>query len=452
MMEGAFPEPILPERPALTRLYYAAMEAAAGPPPELTLLWDAAFAPFWGRYATGGNAGAPLDEFYRAQRSDGAIPLALAEGRAIYHDDKAGMRELAATGRPAALCPPPPLAWPEWLLYQAGGDGARLLEVLETLGRQMDWETSEFSEPKGAMRWTPPAPHPWHHRDAIGWVEYTAMIAVNSEHLSQIAHCADRKEIADACAANFLALKEMASERLWDDLKKGYLDIDDGDIPLGPLSASSFWALMANFPNNDQIDHLLMHLKTPRTFGRSASIPAISAQEKEFRSSGDAFTGGAWTPSIVTIASALWRCQQYAMASAIALRHLETMSAGLETHGKIWESYSSDVVGEPAAGAIQAPPIAAPLGPAALLFEFVIGADADGDLAELHYRPSLEETHGVKNFPVGDALVSFTSYWEKNQWRIEAETDAPADLVIHGASGVKELTLKPGAIARGAVV
>lgn len=413
--------------------------------------WDSAMLPLWLRYATAplpqaGNGMAAVDLFYAQQREDGALPLAVREdGSPVFQDSPDGLPAIAGSDwdHPAAVLPPAPFAWAEWEYYSVTGDDSRLRRVLTILAAHFDWQASAWTRKQGYFHWQPPGGrvHP-HHDGTWAWADYTAQAAVECAALSNIALYVDDKAIGEGCAANFLGLKELANDKLWDELRNGYVDVDEDDLWLGAIHAGEFWALLADIAPPDRASEMVRQLITYRQFARPHPVPTMAASEKWYSPKGARWRGGVWQPLSYVAATALGLRKQYRLAGELALRHAEAVAATLARTGSFWDCYAPDAADMP--GQTAEPGFAGwcGLAPVALVIEQVLGLRVEGGLGSVEWRPRLEEEQGIANLRVGpDAIVHLSTRLVKNQWHCTVRSTGPVEVQIHGFQGSKRVNL-----------
>ncbi|MCC6545708.1 hypothetical protein IT570_00960 [Candidatus Sumerlaeota bacterium] len=415
--------------------------------------WDSCFITFWLKYAQGGlpNIANPLsclDNFYARQDADGAIAREiLADGS--FAQNKSAEHDTPDT-KPyfnhRAFTNPPLFSWAEWEYYEHTGDESRLRDVLPILGKYFDWYTNHrmretsylwYDEWGSGMDNVP-------RGDAWGWVDYTCQAALDCEFISQIAIIVEDNELADSAAANYLALKNLVNDKMWNEMKQYYSDVDRDDLWTGTLNVGSYWALMADLAPRDRAAEMVKHLRSVRSFARRHMVPALAAHERGFAPRGDYWRGGVWAPTTYMVIRALERLGETELAHHIAVNHVSNVAQVFAQTGTIWENYSPDVVAQ---GEKAKPDFCgwSALGPIAVLIESVMGIRVYGNRNELEWNLRLEEDHGIENLRVGDVLVNLYARWDRERWHVTATSTGPVDILVTGyGSASRELLPNTG--------
>ena len=400
--------------------------------------WDSCFITFWLKYAQGAlpqltNPLSCLDNFYDRQEADGAIAREiLADG--TFAQNKHAAQDTDDT-KPyfnhRAFTNPPLFSWAEWEYYEHTGDDSRLARTLPVLAKYFDWYSNNRMRKNGYL---------WYDEwgsgmdnvprgDTWGWVDYTCQTALDCEYLSQIAITVGDKELADSAAANYLALQDLVTARMWNEMQLHYSDVDQDDLWTGTLNVGSYWALMAGLAPHYRAVEMLKHLRSFRSFARAHMVPSLAGFEKGFSPRGDYWRGGVWAPTTYMVIRALERIGETDLAHHIALNHVSNVAKVFQDTGTIWENYAPDVIeqGEKAKGDFCG---WSALGPIAVLIESVMGIRVQGNRGGVTWELRLTEDHGIRNLHVGSAVVDLTARWIDKRWHVTAVSTAPVDLHV----------------------
>lgn len=433
------PEIHLPQSPRLARLYNNAWEAArdafaAGWQPRT--IREAIEAALWLKYVPPGAGGLPsaasiLDAVLARQEPSGRIPPAWDGGAELL-----------------PLFPalnPPLLSWAEWDLFHHTADEERVARVLTPLALHADWYSTERTRPDGHA-WCAPE-EAWQagfRADAWAWADRTCQAGVDMECLAALALEAGQFDIAEASSANFLGFKELVRDTLWDDVTSGYMDLDEDGIPIGRLTAGTFWALLAGFAEGRQLEETLRHLLSPRTFGRSMAVPWLPANDDAFAEEGAPLAGAVYPLESYALLRAMDRQGEAEFAHEAAVDWLDAAAgaAGGTALHPAWYAPRTAAPGRDAPTCFHA---AAGLGPVAMLIERVLCIAVDAPVERIVWAPRLLEDHGIRGLRCGGAAVDLYAEWRNRGWDVRATaSDEPVELQVTGPSGTHVLDLQPG--------
>ena len=390
-------------------------------------MWDSTFITYFGLYARGAfNFQGTLDNFYRKQHTDGFIcrEISEADGQDTFH-----RFDPSSTG-------PDVLAWAEWNYYQKTADHARLEKVFPPLVAYHNWMRAHRTWPDGSY-WTTGwgcgmdnlprvkgRDHEnWGHGH-LSWVDATFQALLSAKVLLQMAAVLEREDEVADLYDEVEKLTGYANQHLWDDRINFYCD----RFPEGALSPvkhiGAYWALIAGCVPNDRISRFIAHLDNPREFNRAHRIPALSADDPDFKSMGGYWCGGVWAPTNYMVLKGLEATGQHDLAHQIARNHLENVTHVFESENfrwegaeqfrnffhledmkfddkhTLWENYAPDFS---APGDHSKPGYVgwSGLPPIAVLLEDVFGLAPDALSNRLTWRVRLLEEHGVHRYPFG---------------------------------------------------
>lgn len=439
--EGTLPRPLLPGRPHLVTCWEAAWREARDSAENRRApasLFEAAFEPFWRRYAQGALPEPPLhalDAYYAAQSEKGALPGVL-EG--------AG----GDPGFPGGFAPPI-ASWAEWDHVEHTGDESRLARVFPLLVRHLNAYLKARSRANGAM-WghpgetaLPDIPRP----EAVEYADLTAQATLDCECLALMAIQLGHMGAANKISNRYLELKELLNTRFWDRTLEAHADRDKDGDSTGVLHLGSYWALMAALTTRGQAAALRHHLGEFSRFRRHHGLPALPATEKGYKPRGDSTAGGVLPPLVYMVARALERADDAALAHEIALRHVEQVAAVHGREGAFFERYAPDFP-DPGTGARRTSPGPAALAAISLLVEFVLGIRLDVPGECILWRLFLDEEHGIENLRHGASALNLHATFDRGSWSIEAHCGSDVELIIMGPAASRIIALRGGKTER----
>jgi len=387
--------------------------------------WDTAFMMFFGRYAHRAfPAIVSFDNFYAKQHHDGYICRELDERTGedfIYKDRKHTVN-------------PPLFAWAEWAYFRVTGDASRLGRVLTPLVKYYDWIRENRRSPNGlywntglgsGMDNTP--------RAGEGWICMTAQQALAARNIARIAARVGARSIQDRFLAEYAGLERLINDKMWDEKDGFYYDVKDGK-PNRVKTPASFWPLVAGVVPPDRARCLARHMRDPETFRRPHMIPTLSADHEDYDAKGDYWKGSVWAPTNYMAVKGFAAAGFHDLAREIAENHLRNMVEVFKKTETLWENYAPETA-EKGSSARSDFVGWSGLGPTALLYEHVLGFDADGTRNLLTWHLNRLDRHGLKQLGFGTVQVDVVAQERKRAEDpplIEVKTDGAFTLeVIH---------------------
>ncbi|MDR2494831.1 MAG: hypothetical protein LBD24_06380, partial [Spirochaetaceae bacterium] len=281
-----------------------------------------------------------LDVFYNRQEPDGAI-------RSAYTIE---------TGLPAVEADNPeglgiPLfAWAEFNLYHKSANKKRVKDVLPVLHRYTEWIDSRFKRPNGLYAVPAGATNMTNApREGAEYpMDFNTMMAINVLYMSALADILNDKEASFQYKRHYFSLKTRINNLMWDPSEKFYYDIDKDGRRLPVKMLSSYWALLAEIPNDDKAEQLIAKLQDPRLFGAPHPFPSVAVSDPAFDELGRGYRGAVFPHLTFMVVKGLERYQRWDLARECAIRHLyfvlDSMSPdgshNLSHHkGHLWEAY-----------------------------------------------------------------------------------------------------------------
>ena len=315
-------------------------------------VWDAVFGVLWGRYVDGMPVHGTLDNFYALQQDDGFI-----------------CREYDGSGRPMwrpnhpGAYNPPILAWAEIELYRSGkSDKARLETVYpklvkfhdcyernlkradglyfsDILGCGMDdlkrWPRGMPKDDlkKGGIEFTKDNLYPWSEKfwdrwmskivpqhtwnRQAAWIDMSAQMAFDCLNLADIASATGKDAEAAKWMKEYARIKDLVNEKCWDEKTGFYYDYCDTGLIMRK-HAGAFWVLLAKIPTPERAKRMAAVMTDPRFFGRTIPVPALSADDPDYKPLKGYWQGPVWPPTAYVAICGLRACGQTAAARRIA--------------------------------------------------------------------------------------------------------------------------------------
>ena len=275
-----------------------------------------------------------LDNFYSKQEPSGAI-----RGRYNEKDGKPVLTE----GNPEGISPPL-FAWAEYNLYHKEGNKKRLKDVMTILEAHFKWIEATFKQENGlysvpfeALQ-MPNAPR----EEAFYPVDFNCQMAVNALYMSEIGDILNDKEISFQYKRAYFSLKTRISSQMWNEEEGFYFDLNKEGEQIKVKTIASFWALLAEIPNEARATALIDHLKNPEEFGTENPFPTVAVSDPAFDERGLGCRGSVYPSFNFIVIKGLEKYAQYELAREFAIRHLYFILDTLHPEGKkgnLYEAY-----------------------------------------------------------------------------------------------------------------
>jgi hypothetical protein len=477
----SLPAPIYDERPEHVACYWRAWELAfrnfhlptaqngfASPYIDAAFnrnifLWDTCFMTMFCNYAHGLAPGiGSLDNFYVKQHNTGEICREIdrttgrdfeswvnAEDRPLFcrwgawwAGDRENPREAPVEyrGREApspnprctldALDHPLP-AWTEMESFRVTGDSERLRRVWLPLTRYYaafrtylrqgnglyitDWASMDNSQRN---------PH------LVGGgtgVDTSAEMVLFARALAEMADAIGKPDEAAAYGAEAGQLAEKINALMWDDARRFYFDLSvDGERGTVKTIAA-YWTLLAGVAPPQRAAALARELDNPATFKTLHRVPSLAADERQFTPDGHYWCGGVWPPTNMMVVRGLDRYGFTDLSRAIALNHLDHVTAVYVDTGTIWEDYSPARV---APGNPARPDFVgwSGIGPITFLLEYAIGLRPDAPDRTLTWAIRSDRRVGCERYRFGGLVVSLVCEPPDRAGRRELRVEGNGDL------------------------
>ena len=338
-------------------------------------LWDSCFIAAWAKHHVDKfPVHQSLDNFYERQEPDGFICREyLPDGAPLWPRS----HPIAAN--------PPLLSWAELELHSRTGDLARLARVYPALKRFRAWLRGAFRGDDGlyfgdmlgsGMDNIPRYPRGWEDdgkgiplgaihpsvEHLRGWLtrfsvwnvqgrfcDFSAQNALDALCLARVARLLGHAAEAEAFAAEHAALARAINAHCWDEAAGFYFDLAYGQR-LPRFHIGAYWTLLAEVAPPERAARLVAHLEDPRKFGRPVPVPALAADDPDYRPWGAYWHGGVWAPTTYMVLRGLAAYGHHDLARRLARRFHDAVFEVWRATDTFWENYSPEFAayGQPA--------------------------------------------------------------------------------------------------------
>ena len=370
-------------------------------------MWDSAFIMMFGKYASRVfDFQKTLDNFYSHQHLDGFICREICEdeaGEQWTRDDP------CSTG-------PNVLPWAEWEYYASTGDKDRLSKVFDPLLAYHKWLMDNRAWQDGTY-WscgnacgmdnlprTQPGYDEESHHSFMSWIDACAQQYLSADILIKMSEVLGREDEAEFLKVEKESLYRLINEKMWDEDTGLYYDkLRDGTLSR-VKTVAPFWTMISGIAPKERAHRMVFeHLENESEFKRPNRVPALSADHPWYQALYGYWCGGVWAPANYMILKGLEKYGYHDVARDIAVAYHSYAVNVFNKKGTVYEYYSPELPynnsGKPdfvGWGGIA---------PVAVFFEYVLGITSSACERRITWRVNCLERHGIKNYPLGDAVV-----------------------------------------------
>jgi len=374
-------------------------------------MWDSAFNVMYGKYFKNvADFQVTLDNFYARQHKDGFICRELSEEEA---GDRFSRDDPGSTG-------PNILPWAEWEYYLMTNNKDRLSKVFDPLlgyyrwlMNNRAWQDGSYwssglacgmdNQPRQAEGYDPMVSHGF-----MSWIDMCAQQYLSATILLKMAKELDREDETEWLKTETEQLYKIINEKMWSEKDSFYYDTRRDGSFSGVKTIGAYWTFIAGLVPEERIEKFIAHLDNEKEFKRYHRIPALSADNPNYKADGGYFCGGVWPQTNYMVLSGLRKAGYEDLAYEIAVNHVLNVTEVYKNTGAVYENYApeSAIPGNPA----KADYVGwAGLGPVSVLFEYVFGIISDAQNKKITWRVNRLERHGVLRLPLGETLVDLIS-------------------------------------------
>lgn len=174
-------------------------------------------------------------------------------------------------------------------------------------------------------------------------VDFTAQMAMYALQLKYIAEQLEIRKDISAYDAFHAEVKKAINDLCWDDTDAFYYDLGYGEH-IQRKHIGMYWTLLGKLVPDERLSQFLEHLKNPDEFYRRTPLPALSADDLDYKGWGDYWLGGVWAPTSYMVLKGLTAYGQDELASDLALKTYAAVAEVFEATDTFWENYAPDLI------------------------------------------------------------------------------------------------------------
>ncbi|GMN07712.1 hypothetical protein MTsPCn5_31010 [Croceitalea sp. MTPC5] len=174
-------------------------------------------------------------------------------------------------------------------------------------------------------------------------VDFTAQMAMYALQLKFIANeIGVTGDIADYDTFH-AEVKQALNDLCWNDTDAFYYDLGYGK-QIKRKHIGMYWTLLGELVPEEKQDTFLAHLTNTDEFYRKIPLPALSADDPDYRGWGDYWLGGVWAPTSYMVLKGLTANGKHGLAKDLAEKTYGAIAEVFEATGTFWENYAPDLI------------------------------------------------------------------------------------------------------------
>ncbi|MEL6562652.1 MAG: trehalase family glycosidase, partial [Bacteroidota bacterium] len=174
-------------------------------------------------------------------------------------------------------------------------------------------------------------------------VDFTAQMAMFALQLKFIAKEIGADDDIAAYDSFHREVKAAVNQLCWNDGDAFYYDLGYGE-QIKRKHIGMYWALLGELIPADRMERFLAHLTNPDEFYRKMPLPALSADDPDYKGWGDYWLGGVWAPTSYMVLKGLSANGQHALAQELAVKTYAGVAEVFEATDTFWENCAPDLI------------------------------------------------------------------------------------------------------------
>ena len=272
---------------------------------------------------------------------------------------------------------------------------------------------------------------------SILWVDAISQQALSALYISRLARIAGARTTAATYKRKYDELKALINRYYWDASDQVYYDIhrDHPKRHSKVQTIASFWPMLAEVPEKEQVQSMLRHIESPREYGGEMPFPSVSRYDPDFDPQGHYVRGSIWLPTAYMTVRGLVKYGYLELARRLSynlVKHMYETYKTIRPH-TIWECYSPSEhkPGTNTFGKFSRPEFCgwSALGPITMFIENILGFHTvDALKRTVAWDLHNQARHGIRRFRFGDVETDIIGEGRS----VEVASNAPYTLIING--------------------
>ncbi|MGB5700683.1 MGH1-like glycoside hydrolase domain-containing protein [Muriicola sp.] len=220
------------------------------------------------------------------------------------------------------------------------GNGMTHKELDDKLGK-MSGSTGEEKLNKFIEEYVGTLQGVWNEEGRL--VDLTAQMAMFALQLKFIAQ--EINETSDIASYDLFhaEVSKALNDKCWNETDSYYYDLGY-DKQIKRKHIGMYWTLLGKLVPPEKIDSFLGHLTNPDEFYRKIPLPALSADDQDYKGWGDYWLGGVWAPTSYMVLKGLTGNGKQELAQDLAQKTYDAVAQVFEATNTFWENYAPDLI------------------------------------------------------------------------------------------------------------
>ncbi|MGB5385161.1 MAG: trehalase family glycosidase [Eudoraea sp.] len=174
-------------------------------------------------------------------------------------------------------------------------------------------------------------------------VDFTAQMAMYALQLKFIANEIGATDDIQFYEDFHAEVKDALNSLCWSDEDAFYYDLGF-EKQIKRKHIGMYWTLLGELVPEKHMDRFLAHLTNPDEFYRKTPLPALSADDPDYKGWGDYWLGGVWAPTSYMVLKGLSANGKHELAQNLATKTYAAVAEVFEATHTFWENYAPDLI------------------------------------------------------------------------------------------------------------
>lgn len=174
-------------------------------------------------------------------------------------------------------------------------------------------------------------------------VDFSAQMAMFAKQLSFIAKEIGKEEDIANYQSFHAEVRDALNRHCWNEEDAFYYDLGEGQ-QIKRKHIGMYWTLLGELVPEENLDRFLAHLRNPDEFYRKTPLPALSADDPDYKGWGDYWLGGVWAPTSYMVLKGLTVYGQDELARDLAEKTYAAVAEVFHATDTFWENYAPDLI------------------------------------------------------------------------------------------------------------
>lgn len=174
-------------------------------------------------------------------------------------------------------------------------------------------------------------------------VDFTSQMAMYAVQLKFIAGEIGKTEDIKFYENFHAEVKDALNSLCWNNEDAFYYDLGYNK-QIKRKHIGMYWALLGELVPEERLNPFIAHLTNPDEFYRRTPLPALSADDPDYKGWGDYWLGGVWAPTSYMVIKGLSANGKHELAKDLAEKTYAAIAEVFEATNTFWENYAPDLI------------------------------------------------------------------------------------------------------------